>query len=89
MANYRCKNCDVKLSDDHTDLENKEFECKNCNVVDPYKRCDCCKAALEENEGFWVDGDVDTKNQKKVAQKMTTKKEDVICDSCFEEYVES
>lgn len=86
MAKYSCKNCDTRLSDDQADLENKEGKCPDCSVDDPYKRCDGCKSALEDGEGFWTDGEVVTKNQKKVAKKMKSKKEDVVCDSCFEDY---
>ena len=77
MAKYNCKECDNLLSD------GEEKSCDNCGIENPCHRCDCCTVPLEKNEGFWIDGEINTKKQKQVYTKMKQHKYIVICDSCF------
>lgn len=82
MAKYVCRECDTNVPDD--EANNPNFKCENCDTECPCSKCDDCKLALEEGEGFWIDGEINTKNQKKVEKHMKEKKQEVVCDTCFD-----
>lgn len=82
MAKYVCKECDNTLNEKN----GEDKSCNSCGVNNPCHRCDSCNAPLESGEGFWTDGEVETKNQKKVAKIMNERNQDVLCDYCFNEY---
>lgn len=85
MAKYVCKECSSTLREKN----GEDKSCQSCGASNPCHRCDSCNIPLEFGEGFWTDGDINTKKQREMLKKMKSLNYDVICDGCFNDDLKS